>query len=144
MPRQTRRCDIPPGLQARRTVLLGLGSLAAAALDAKPVRAATTGPSIADLVTDDGRPTILAGTLADTEVSLRGYLGPSLDGREFALTEALAMPCQLCGVIHDAGGSLAVRTAALVQGAPVLDSVLVTGRLALGGGVRLLDASIQG
>jgi len=144
MPRQTRRCDIPPGLQARRTVLLGLGSLAAAVLDAKPVRAATAGPSIADLVTDDGRPTTLACTLADTEVSLRGYLGPSLDGREFALTEALAMPCQLCGVMHDAGGSLAVRTAALVQDAPVLDSVLVTGRLALEDGVRLLDASIQG
>ena len=140
------RCDATgqprPG---RRSILLAAVGLAA--LPAANAGAASRQVSLADLVTADGSASGLARSLASSQVSMRGYLTPSLDGREFALTEQPAAPCQLCGASHDAGVSLAVFTAQPEPGAPMLQLIQVSGRLevdgAPGNAVRLAAAVIQ-
>ncbi len=133
------RCDAVP-TPGRRTVLLAAGL--AALLPATRVRAAIEGPGIAELVGTDGAPSALARGLAAEAVTIRGYLSPSLDGREFSLSEQPSLPCQLCGATHDLSASLAVRTAQFEPGAPALQEVVVTGRLELSPEFKLKDATI--
>ena len=135
------RCDATgsPAL-GRRSVLLGAGGLAAMLPAA---RAAARPASLAGLVGPDGAPSPLARSLAPSWVSVRGYLAPSLDGREFTLSEQPALPCQLCGAAHEAGAGLVVVTAQPEPGAPMLQQVLASGRLDVDqalGTVRLVDA----
>lgn len=139
------RCDAvgraatrPPG---RRAVLL-----AAAGLAAWPAaRAAAAVPQVAfaDLVAADGSPSAFARSLASSQVSVRGYLAPSLDGQTFALTEQPAAPCQLCGATHGIGAEMPVLTEAPDAGAPMLQRVEVSGTLEVRGAVRLVAARIQ-
>ena len=127
---------------SRRSVLLGLAGTAA--LVPAAVARPTSGPGLGDLVAGDGTASSLARSMVGTTVSLRGYLAPSLDGREFPMTEASAAPCQLCGNLHDGGASILVR--ADQADVPVLQLVEVTGRLDLDGaapGVRLTATGIR-
>lgn len=110
MKRDALRCHAVPGPPGRRSVLLALPGLAALASVA---RAAASGPSLTKLVATDGG----ASALARTRVSVRGHLSPSPDGREFVLTEAPTVACQLCGDLHDADPGVAVRTDAPDPGA---------------------------
>lgn len=147
MSRHAIRCDFIPGPALdRRSVVLGLAGLAALG-PAAAARAAIAGPSLADLVAADGSASALARTLTGTEVSVRGTLAPSLDGREFTLSEESTEPCQLCGNLHDAGASVAVRTAEPDPNAPVFGRVEVSGRLEIDAtvrpGLRLTAARIQ-
>lgn len=137
------RCHAMPGpALGRRSALLALPGLALApALSA--AWAAPSGPGLAELVAADGSASSLARSLAGTQVRLLGYLAPSLDGREFALTEGPAAPCQLCGNLHDTGTGVAVRLGEPDLGAPVFERVQVSGRLEVDGGVRLVSARIQ-
>ena len=98
--------------------------------------------SFATLVTADGGASPLAVSLAQTVVSVQGYLAPGLDGQTFALTEGSVLPCQLCGTVHDAGPELAVHAGAPDPDAPVFQLVRVSGRLEVEGGLRLVDASL--
>lgn len=144
MERDALRCHAVPGPPDRRSVLLALSGLTALA----PVsRAAASGPGLAELVAADGGPSAFARSLARTRVSVRGHLSPSLDGREFVLTEGPAAPCQLCGDLHDAGPGVAVHTDTLDPGAPMLRRVEVSGRIEIDDaarpGVRLVAARIQ-
>lgn len=143
MRRDAIRCDAVPGPALdRRSVILALSSLAALA-PAASARAGASAPGLADLAAADGSASALARSLAQTQVSVRGYLAPSLDGREFALTEGPAMPCQLCGNLHDLGSSVAVRLGAPDPNAPVFERVQVSGRLEIDSVVRLMAARIQ-
>jgi hypothetical protein len=62
-------------------------------------------------------------------VRVRGYLAPSLNGREFALSEASPGACQLCGTIHDPGATITIRSAPTEDVPPIFESVLVEGQL---------------
>lgn len=139
MPSQIIRCDAVRGVD-RRSVLIGLAGVAGLAPAA---RAAPSAAALGDLVTGEGGASGLARSLAGTIVTLRGYLAPSLDGREFPMTDASAAPCQLCGNQHEAGRAILVRVAML--DVPVLERVEVTGRLEVdeAGGVRLIAAGIR-
>ena len=134
------RCDAlgrPPG---RRAVLL-----AAAGLAAWPAARASAALQVgfAELVAADGTPSGLARSLASSQVSVRGYLAPSLDGQAFGFTEQPAASCQLCGATHDTGAEMLVLTEAPDAGAPMLQRVEVSGTLEVGGAVRLVAARIR-
>ena len=133
------RCDAVPA-PGRRSVMLAVGL--AALLPAARARASIEGPGVAELVGTDGAPSARARSLAAGVVTVRGYLSPSLDGREFSLSEQPSQPCQLCGATHDLGASLAVRTAQPQPGAPALQEVVVSGRLQLSPEFKLTDATI--
>lgn len=127
----------------RRSVLLAVGGIAAMLPAA---RASARPASLADLVGADGAPSPLARSIASSWLSVRGYLAPSLDGREFTLSEQPAMPCQLCGAAHEAGAGLMVVTAQPEAGAPALQQVVVSGRLEVDGALgamRLVDARFE-
>ena len=125
----------------RRAVLFAAAGLAA--WPASRAGAATPQVAFADLVAADGSPSPLARSLASSQVSVRGYLAPSLDGQAFAFTEQPAAACQLCGATHDAGAEMLVLTDAPDAGAPMLQQVEVSGTLDVGGAVRLVAARIQ-
>jgi hypothetical protein len=79
-------------------------------------------------------------------VRIRGYLAPSLDGREFALSESSPGACQLCGTIHDPGATITIRSASTEGVSPIFEPVLVEGQLAVTGPaatVALLDAKTR-
>ncbi len=141
MERAVFRCDAGLGA-ARRSLLLALPGFV---LLPDLARAEAGETSLVSLAATDGSGSALARSLAQATVSVRGYLAPSLDGREFALTEKSAAACQLCGALHDVGASLAVFTDAPDPDAPVLQRVRVSGRLEVDatGGVRLVSARIQ-
>lgn len=128
----------------RRSVL---AAALAASLPMAGASASTHQADLVDLMGVDGAPSPLARSLASSLISIRGYLAPSLDGREFTLTGQPPMPCQLCGAAHDAGYGLQVFTALPDPGAPMLQQVRVSGRLELDAappsGLRLVDARIQ-
>ena len=101
--------------------------------------------SLADLVGPGGAPSPLARSIAPSWLSVRGYLAPSLDRREFTLSEQPALPCQLCGAVHEAGAGLMVVTAQPEAGAPAMQQVVVSGRLEVDsalGTMRLVDARV--
>ena len=135
-------CACDDGL-SRRSILSAVSAVAVLPLLASVASAMTPSPSIADLVGPDGMPSHLAWSLARTEISVRGYLAPSLDGRIFSVTEGSVLPCQLCGAQHDAGPSVIVQMDAPNANAPVFEIVEVSGRLEVDGGVRLADARIR-
>jgi len=129
MPRQTFRCEaarLPSSLPvARRDVLLGMAALAALV----PVRARAEGPAkIADLVDADGRASPWAVANSGTKVVLRGYFAPALEDVKFDLYETPAAPCQLCGMIHDAGASIEVE-ARVPADASMMKMIEVAGRI---------------
>lgn len=140
MNRPALRCDHAPS-PSRRTLLLAAAGLAAAL---PSVRAAGSPLRLTDLVDADGSPSQAARSLASSRVSVRGYLAPSLDGRQFTMTEQPALPCQLCGASHDAGAGMELTTARPEPGAPMVQQVEASGRLLVDGGtVRLVDAQIE-
>ena len=142
MERTVIRCEaVSQPTLGRRSVLT---AVLAASLPIASASAATHQADLADLVDAEGIPSLLARLLTPSLVSVRGYLAPSLDGREFVLTAQPAMPCQLCGAAHDAGYGLQVFTALPDPDAPILQQVRVSGRLELdASGLRLVDARIQ-
>jgi hypothetical protein len=138
------RChEVAPQLD-RRSVLAGIAGLIALV----PVTSAFAHDEVplANLVGPDGQASDLARSVMGRTVRVRGYLAPSLDGREFALSEASPGACQLCGVIHDAGATITVRSASAEGAPPILEPVLVEGQLAIAGPAAapaLLDAKIR-
>jgi hypothetical protein len=62
-------------------------------------------------------------------VKVRGYLAPSLDGREFALSESSPGACQLCGTIHDPGATITIHSASTEGVPPIFEPVLVEGQV---------------
>ena len=142
MERTIIRCEaVSQPTLGRRSVL---AAALAASLPIASAGAATHQVDLADLIGSDGSSSPLARSLTPSLISVRGYLAPSLDGREFILTGQPAMPCQLCGAAHDAGYGLQVFTSLPDPGAPMLQQVQVSGRLELDtSGLRLVDARIQ-
>jgi len=128
----------------RRSVLAGIAGLIALA-PLTPAAAQDEVP-LADLVGPDGQASDLARSMTGWTVRVRGYLAPSLDGREFALSESSPGACQLCGVIHDPGATITIRSAATGDAPPIFEPVLVEGQLAVTGSaatVALLEAKTR-
>ena len=114
----------------RRAFLAGLAALA-------PFAAQTaTALKIADVANEDGLASALARTLAGQTISLRGYFAPSVIEGEFALYEAPAAPCQLCGGLHDAGANL------VVAGAPPAE-VSMLKLIEARGRVEIIDGKLR-
>ena len=138
------RChEVAPHLD-RRSVLAGIAGL----IVLVPVTSSSAQDEmpLANLVGPNGQASDLARSLMGRTVRVRGYLAPSLDGREFALSESSPGACQLCGVIHDPGATIAVHSAPAEGAPPILESVLVEGQLAIAGPaatVTLLDAKTR-
>jgi hypothetical protein len=115
----------------RRSVLTGIAGLITLAPLAR-AHAKDELP-LADLVGSDGQASDLARSMTGQTVRIQGYLAPSLDGREFALSEFSPGACQLCGAIHDPGTTITIRSAS-AEGAPaIFEPVLVEGQLAVTG-----------
>ena len=144
MPCSKLRCEEVTPLLGRRSVLAGVATLVCLA----PLSKATAGAEtrLADLVKPDGRPSELARAMSGQMVTLRGYLAPSLDGIEFALSESSPGVCQLCGSIHEPGATVTLRTSAPSRSLPILELVQVKGRLILAAETTLVtvsDAEVQ-
>jgi hypothetical protein len=113
MHRQTFRCEAISLPVARREVLLGMAALAALipmrarAADGQAKQAQT---KIIDLVDADGNASAWAVANSGAKITVRGYFAPNLVETKFDLYEAPAAPCQLCGMIHDAGANIEVET----------------------------------
>ena len=132
--------EVAPQLD-RRSVLTGIAGLITLAPLA---RAYAQGElPLANLVGPDGQASNLARSMTGQTVRVRGYLAPSLDGREFALSESSPGACQLCGTIHDPGATITIRSAPTEGVPPIFEPVLVEGQLAVIGPattVVLVDA----
>ncbi|MDH7799621.1 MULTISPECIES: hypothetical protein [unclassified Beijerinckia] len=134
------RCDaITPSVDRRHLLL----ALAALPLLARPVRAADQNSlKIGDLVDAQGNASAHALAANGEHVTLRGYYAPvTTDGR-FDLYEGPAAPCQLCGMIHDAGANISIEADAPAE-AVMTRLIEVTGRLAAASGEppRLIAAT---
>ena len=126
MHRQTFHCEAAavPSIP-RRDILLGMAALAALV----PARArAGERATIADLVGPDGYASSWAVTNAGERIALRGYFAPGLSEAKFDLYEGPAAPCQLCGMIHDAGASIEVEARPPAD-ANMAKMIEVTGRI---------------
>ncbi|MBL0407238.1 hypothetical protein JKG68_25240 [Microvirga aerilata] len=135
--------EVVPQLD-RRSVLTGIAGLITLA----PLASAHAKDELplASLVGPDGQASHLARSMSGQTVRVRGYLAPSLDGREFALSEASPGACQLCGTIHDPGATITIRSAPTESVPPIFEPVLVEGQLAVTGPaatVALLDAKTR-
>ena len=122
----------------RRSVLAGASALVALGVAARAA-------SLTELVGADGRTAPGAAALADRQVRLVGYLAPSFEpgNDDWRLSEAPAMPCQLCGAGHDDDPAVLVRPVAPLDLSP-LQAVAVVGRVELSGGApRLIDARVD-
>jgi hypothetical protein len=129
---------LPGDAVGRRAVLAGASALVALGASA---RAAT----VAELVDASGATAPLAAELAGRAVRLVGYLAPSFEpgNDDWYLSEAPAMPCQLCGAGHAEGAALVVQPEQAPDVLPV-QAVAVTGRIDISGGMpRLLDARVE-
>jgi len=111
----------------RRSVLAGIGGLIA--LSPFVTAQAKDELRLADLVGPDGHASDVARSMAGRTVRVRGYLAPSLDGIEFALSESTPGACQLCGEIHDPGARITIRSAARESTLPIFEPILVEGQL---------------
>jgi hypothetical protein len=101
---------------------------------------------LSDLVTADGQASRLARSMLGRTIKVRGYLAPSLDGFEFALSESSPAACQLCGSIHDPGTTIAIRWSSPANPLPAFEPVHVEGRLVVDEDaaiVRIVDARVQ-
>jgi len=138
------RCyEVSPQLD-RRAVLAGIAGLIALV----PVTSASAQEEVplVDLVGPEGQASDLSRSIMGRTVRVRGYLAPSLDGREFALSEASPGACQLCGAFHDPGATITINSASSQGAPPILEPVLVEGQLAVIGPaatVALLDATVR-
>ena len=135
--------EVVPQLD-RRSVLTGIAGLIALAPLARAY--AQDELPLANLVGPDGQASDFARSMMGQTVRTRGYLAPSLDGREFALSEASPGACQLCGTIHDPGATITIRSASTEGIPPIFEPVLVEGQLAVTGlaaTVALLDAKTR-
>jgi hypothetical protein len=125
MHRQTFRCEAVSLPVARRDILLGMAALAALI----PVRArAGEQAKIADLFDADGRASPWAVANSGAKIVVRGYFAPNLVETKFDLYEAPAAPCQLCGMIHDAGANIEVE-ARVPADANMMKMIEVAGRI---------------
>ena len=132
--------EVVPQLN-RRSVLAGITGLITLA----PLASAHAKDELllANLVRLDGQASDLARSMTGQTVRLRGYLAPSLDGREFALSESSPGACQLCGAIHNPGATITIRSASTEGALPIFKPVLLEGQLEVTGPaatVVLLDA----
>jgi hypothetical protein len=128
----------------RRSVLAGIAGLITLA----PLASAHAKDELplANLVGPDGQASDLAWSMTGQTVKIRGYLAPSLDGREFPLSESSPGACQLCGAIHDPGVTITIRSASTEGALPIFEPVVVEGQLAVTGPaatVVLLDAKTR-
>ncbi|MDF2116709.1 hypothetical protein PY365_14075 [Roseiarcaceae bacterium H3SJ34-1] len=126
MHRQTFRCEAVNLPVARRNILLGMATLAA--LVPIRARAADGQAKIADLVDADGNASPWAVANSGAKIVLRGYFAPALTDVKFDLYEAPAAPCQLCGMIHDAGANIEVE-ARVPADANMMKMIEVAGRI---------------
>jgi hypothetical protein len=126
MRRQTFRCEAISLPVARREVLLGMAALAA--LVPMRARAADGQAKIADLVDTDGNASAWAVANSGAKITVRGYFAPNLVETKFDLYEAPAAPCQLCGMIHDAGANIEVE-ARVPADANMMKMIEVAGRI---------------
>jgi len=126
MHRQTFRCEAISLPVARREVLLGMAALAA--LIPMRARAADGQAKIADLVDADGNASAWAVANSGSKITVRGYFAPNLVETKFDLYEAPAAPCQLCGMIHDAGANIEVETRVPAD-ANMMKMIEVAGRI---------------
>jgi hypothetical protein len=129
---------LPGDAVGRRAVLAGASALVAVGTS---VHAAT----LADLVDESGAAASCAANFAGRVVRVVGYLAPSFEpgNDDWRLSEAPAMPCQLCGAGHDEGPAVLVRPEPLPAFLPV-EAVAVSGRVDLSGGApRLVDARVE-
>lgn len=132
-------CHAGEASPSRRGFITGTVILAAAA----PLAArAATGLTIADLANYEGRASPLAHSLIGQSATLRGYFAPSVGDGEFVLFEAPAAPCQLCGVLHDAGANLVVAGAEVAADVSMLRLIEVTGRVEIDGGMTRIVAAV--
>ncbi|MBM1174825.1 hypothetical protein [Microvirga arabica] len=128
----------------RRSVLTGIAGLITLAPLARAY--AQDELPLANLVGPDGQASDLARSMTGQTVRVRGFLAPSLNGREFALSESSPGACQLCGTIHDPGAKITIRSASTEGVPPIFEPVLVEGQLAVTGPattVVLLDAKTR-
>jgi hypothetical protein len=128
MSRLTKICchEVMPHID-RRSVLAGIGGLIALS---PFVRAQAKDEfRLADLVGPDGYASDIARSMAGRTVKVRGYLAPSLDGIEFALSESSPGACQLCGEIHDPGARITIHSAIPESTPPIFEPVLIEGQL---------------
>jgi hypothetical protein len=136
--------EVMPQLN-RRSVLAGITGLITLA----PLASAHAKDELllANLVGPDGQASDLTRSMTGQTVRLRGYLAPSLDGREFALSESSPCACQLCGAIHDPGATITIRSGSTEGALPIFEPVLLEGQLVVIGGpaatVVLLDAKTR-
>src|SRR5438874_1829773 len=122
----------------RRSVLAGASALVALGASARAA-------PLTELVGADGRIAPSAAALADRQVRLVGYLAPSFEpgNDDWRLSEAPAMPCQLCGAGHDDGPAVLVRPVPPPDVSP-LQAVAVVGRVELSRGApRLIAARVE-
>ncbi|MBO1907810.1 hypothetical protein J4G37_23240 [Microvirga sp. 3-52] len=135
--------EVTPQLD-RRTVLAGIAGLITLA----PLASAHARDELplASLVGPDGQTSDLARSMTGRTIRVRGYLAPSLDGREFSLSESSPGTCPLCGAIHDPGATITIRSASTEGTLPILEPVLLEGQLAVTGPaatVVLLEAKTR-
>ncbi len=122
----------------RRAFLAGVAGLAASA----PFCArAAARLKIGDVADSDAKATALARGLLGQDIVLRGYFAPSVVDGEFALYEAPAAPCQLCGGLHDAGANLVVVGAEIPADVSMLRLIEVAGRVEIEGEALRLAAA---
>lgn len=134
-------CSGLQSTQTRRSILLG----ATALLSLAGMRAASAADrlSIRAVVDAAGQATARAQALSGETLTLVGYLAPPLtSGETWLLGEGPAVPCQLCGEMHDIGATLAVAADAPFDPMPSpAQAVALTGRLDLTGPAPRLVAA---
>jgi hypothetical protein len=135
--------EVMPQLD-RRSVLVGIAGL----ITLTPLASAHAQDELplASLVGPDGQASDLARSMTGQTIQVRGYLAPSLDGCEFALSESSPGACQLCGAIHDPGATITIRSASTEGASAIFEPILVEGQLAVTGPaatVVLLDAKTR-
>jgi hypothetical protein len=138
-------CSGIQSTQSRRDILLG----ATALLSLAGMRSAGAADrlTIGAVIDGAGRATARAQALNGETLTLVGYLAPPLArGETWLLGEGPAVPCQLCGEMHDIGATLVVAADAPFDPVPSpAQAVALTGRLDLAGPApRLVAARLAG
>lgn len=133
------RCDAAMPAIGRRRLLIALAALPL--LNAAARAGGQDMLKIGDLIDDQGNATQRALAANGQRITLRGYYAPvTIDGR-FDLYEGPAAPCQLCGMIHDAGANISVEADA-PDDAAMTRMIEVSGQLvAADGPPRLIAAT---
>jgi hypothetical protein len=129
---------------SRRSVLLGATALVT--LAAGSARAADR-LTVGALVDSAGRATARAGSMNGQAITILGYLAPPLlSGEAWLLGEGPAVPCQLCGEMHDIGATLTLALEAPLDPVPSPSrAVAIAGRLDLSSlAPRLIAARLAG